>query len=135
MFFYKYDEEGYYTEYVHSDGFYKEVPRVEVVPEIDEQGKPVLNKDGNPVMIERVTVDLVPYMPEGMTDIPIPQPNYRPRFDGEKWIEMAPKPEVPEGKEAIWHGDIKEWVISDIKPENNKDEFTLGLMGVIDDDG
>ena len=65
--------------------------------------------------IEPIIADFIgEETPENVTDVAPPQPNYRPRFDGEKWIEDAPKPDAPEGKEAVWHGDTKEWTIDDI---------------------
>lgn len=90
MLYYKYDENGYYVDSIRADGFFKQVPRIEIVTEKDA--------DGNEISVEREVFDLVPYMPDGITDIRPQQPMFTPVFDRDKqiWLETGspPQPDV-----------------------------------------
>ena len=73
-------------------------------------------------------------MPDGVTDVPPPQPMYLARFEEGTWRETAPKPEAPEGKIELWDSDARAWLIED-KPEPPSDPmmeilFRLSMIEV-----
>ena len=77
--------------------------------------------------------------PEDVTDVPLPQPCYMPRFDGKKWIEEAPRPDVEDGEVATWGGEAKEWRVES-KPDppvtiDHVHDATVTLIGALIDSG
>jgi len=52
--------------------------------------------------------------PDDVTDMPLPQPCFRPRWNGTTWVEEAPKPEISDDESAIWDSEAQEWRVEPV---------------------
>jgi len=92
--------------------------------------------DSDGYYIEPVIIYDGDEIPDGVTDIPPPQPCYLPRFDRDAgaWVEDAPKPKHGEDEMAVWDGEAKAWSIVPVpEPPPDYFGFLAGLMEVYAD--
>ena len=64
-------------------------------------------------------------VPDDVTDVPPPCPCYRPQWNGEAWVEAAPKPAINEMTEAVsWDSEARSWNVAPIsEPELSDDRI------------